>query len=277
MLPERMPPVAASATALTSDGHAASGETPYGHAAYGDTAHGDTKRGDTARGDTAHADRVSMESLPLPDRETRDRQAQDPLKAYAAGAASYDHRTDRFMVFRRRLVDALDLRTGDTVVDVGCGTGLCLDLLHEKVGREGEIFAVDESVAMLEIARTRAEQAGWSNVTFLVAPASEVDLPVDADAALFCAVHDILRCPDSVENILAQLRPGAQVASGGGKWAAPWLLLLNAYIAALHRPFVRSFDGFDQPWSVLGDYLQELDVTDLEYGAGYVATGRLPD
>ena len=198
------------------------------------------------------------------------------LQAYAAGAASYDERTDRFMVFRRRVVDALDVRRGDVVVDVGCGTGLCMPLLQERIGAEGFIIAVDESVAMLNVARARAEQFGWSNVTFIMAPAAKVDLPVDADAALFCAVHDILRCPDSVRNILSQLRPGARVASGGGKWAAPWLILLNAYVAALHRPFVRSFEGFDHPWSVLAPYLEDVNVTEMVLGTGYVAAGRVP-
>jgi len=200
----------------------------------------------------------------------------DTLRAYAAKAASYDERTDRFMMFRRHLVDALDVRRGDVVVDVGCGTGLCLPLLEEKIGPDGSIIAIDESVEMLNIARARAEQFGWSNVTFMVAPAGEVDLPVDADAALFCAVHDILRCPDSVHNILSQMRPGARVACGGGKWGAPWLLLLNAYVAALHRPFVRSFEGFDHPWSGLTPYLQDVNITEMAFGAGYVAAGRLP-
>ncbi len=199
------------------------------------------------------------------------------LQAYAAGAAGYDERTDRFMVFRRRIVDALDVRRGDVVVDVGCGTGLCLPLLQERIGPEGVIIAVDESVAMLDIARARAERFGWSNVTFILASAAEVDLPVDADAALFCAVHDIVRCPDSVNNVLSQLRPGAHVASGGGKWAAPWLILLNACVAALHRPCVRSFEGFDRPWSVLAPDLEDVRITEMAFGSGYVATGRVPD
>jgi demethylmenaquinone methyltransferase/2-methoxy-6-polyprenyl-1,4-benzoquinol methylase len=198
------------------------------------------------------------------------------LAAYAAGAASYDARTDRFMVFRRRVVQALGVGRGEVVVDVGCGTGLCLPLLQERVGAEGFIIAVDESVAMLDVARARAEAFGWSNVTFMVASAAEVDLPVEADAALFCAVHDILRCPDSVRNILSQLRPGARVVSGGGKWAAPWLVLLNAYVAALHRPCVRSFEGFDRPWSRLTPYLRDLTVTEMAFGTGYVAAARLP-
>jgi SAM-dependent methyltransferase len=198
------------------------------------------------------------------------------LQAYAAGAASYDQRTDRFMVFRRRVVDALDVRRGDVVVDVGCGTGLCLPLLQEKIGAEGFIIAVDESGAMLDLARARAERFGWSNVSFIMAHAAEVDLPVDADAALFCAVHDIVRRPDSVRNIVSQLRPGAHVASGGGKWAAPWLILLNAYVTALHRPFVRSFEGFGRPWSVMAPYLEDLNVTEMVLGTGYVAAGRVP-
>jgi ubiquinone/menaquinone biosynthesis C-methylase UbiE len=204
-------------------------------------------------------------------------QKPDTLQAYAAGAAGYDERTDRFMVFRQRIVDALDLCRGDVVVDVGCGTGLCLPLLQERIGPEGAIIAVDESVAMLDIARARAEQFGWSNVTFMLAPAAEVDLPVDADAALFCAVHDIVRCPDSVNNVLSQLRPGARVTSGGGKWAAPWLILLNACVAALHRPCVRSFEGFGRPWSVLAPCLLDLRIAEMAFGSGYVATGRVPD
>jgi len=198
------------------------------------------------------------------------------LQAYAAGAANYDQRTDRFMVFRRRVVDALDVRRGDVVVDVGCGTGLCLPLLQERIGAEGFIIAVDESSAMLDLARARAEQFGWSNVSFIMAHAAEVNLPVDADAALFCAVHDIVRRPDSVKNIVSQLRPGASVAAGGGKWAAPWLVLLNAYVSALHRPFVRSFEGFDHPWSVLAPYLEDLKVTEMVLGTGYVSAGRVP-
>jgi SAM-dependent methyltransferase len=205
------------------------------------------------------------------------RDSSNTLQAYAAGAGTYDQRTDRFMVFRRRVVDALDVRRGDVVVDVGCGTGLCLPLLQERIGAEGVIIAVDESEPMLEIARARAENFGWSNVTFIVATAAEVDLPVDPDAALFCAVHDIIRCPDSVDNILSQLRPGAHIASGGGKWAAPWLIPLNACVAALHRPCVRSFEGFDRPWSVLTAYLQDLRITEMAFGTGYVATARVPD
>jgi SAM-dependent methyltransferase len=219
---------------------------------------------------------TKRKAVPPPEPELPPHRSE-ALKAYAAGASRYDGRTDHFTSFRRRIVDALDLQMGDVVVDVGCGTGLCLPALQERIGPEGCIVAVDESAAMLDLARARAEKFGWLNVTFILAPAAEVELPVDADAALFCAVHDILRCPDAITNILGQLPSGAQVASGGGKWAAPWLPVLNACVAALHRPCVRSFKGFGRPWSLLGPYLEDLDITEMAFGTGYVAIGRVPD
>jgi len=45
-------------------------------------------------------------------------------------------------------------------------------------------------------------------------PAEVAQIPVTADAALSCAVHDILQSPDAVRNIMSKLRPGAWVAAG---------------------------------------------------------------
>jgi SAM-dependent methyltransferase len=269
MIAERKPSVAAHTPASTGDADGRAKPRSPGRVRRVES----SRRGDGSRaGSLVHG----PETRPHPEPSLA-RDKSDTLQAYAAGAARYDERTDRFMVFRQRIVDALDVRRGDVVVDVGCGTGLCMPLLQERIGAEGVIIAVDESAAMLNIARARADQFGWSNVTFIRAPAAEVDLPANADAALFCAVHDILRCPDSVSNILSQLRPGAHIASGGGKWAAPWLILLNACVAALHRPCVRSFEGFDHPWSVLTPHLQDLRITEMAFGTGYVAAGRVPD
>ena len=62
--------------------------------------------------------------------------------------------------WRRLAVDALALRPGDTVVEIGCGTGLNFALLEQIVGGEGNIIGVDISEAMLERARERVHSAG---------------------------------------------------------------------------------------------------------------------
>src|SRR5829696_2479584 len=53
---------------------------------------------------------------------------------YDRHAARYDHDTGHFNDFRKRAVSALGLRPGDTVLDVGCGTGLCFSWIQDRVG-----------------------------------------------------------------------------------------------------------------------------------------------
>lgn len=51
--------------------------------------------------------------------------------------------------YRRLTIDRLELKKGDRVVEIGCGTGLNLGLVQERVGPEGEIAGVDLTQAML--------------------------------------------------------------------------------------------------------------------------------
>jgi ubiquinone/menaquinone biosynthesis C-methylase UbiE len=66
-------------------------------------------------------------------------------EAYRSHAGRYDRRTEAFRPWRELLVDQLPARRGDTVLDVGCGTGLCLPLLQDKVGASGTIVGIDAS------------------------------------------------------------------------------------------------------------------------------------
>ncbi|MEP6629166.1 MAG: methyltransferase domain-containing protein [Lapillicoccus sp.] len=70
-------------------------------------------------------------------------------------------------------VEALGLRPGDTVADVGCGTGLSLSLLRKAVGAHGGIVGVDASPTMLRQAAGRIASAGWGNVDLVRADAAE--------------------------------------------------------------------------------------------------------
>jgi hypothetical protein len=73
-------------------------------------------------------------------------------EAYRSQAVSYDQRTDAFRQWRELLVTTLPARRGDTVLDVGCGTGLCLPLLQHGVGPTGAVVGIDASEQMLEMA-----------------------------------------------------------------------------------------------------------------------------
>ena len=60
--------------------------------------------------------------------------AAQAIEKYRRHAAGYDATAARTMPLRRRTIDLLDLRAGDVVLDVACGTGLSFPLLRDRVG-----------------------------------------------------------------------------------------------------------------------------------------------
>ena len=196
--------------------------------------------------------------------------------AYSEHARSYNRNTGAYQPYRQAIVEALPVRRGQVVLDVGCGTGLCCGLLREKVGPQGGVVGIEESPEMAAVAREHIASEGWRNVTVVQSPAEDAEIAVTADAALFCAVHDILQSPEALRNVMKKLRPGARVAAGGGKWAAPWMVGVNLQVRALHAPYVRSFGGFGRPWSHLEQVIEDVHVREVAFGSGYIVTGQAP-
>lgn len=61
---------------------------------------------------------------------------------------------------RQRILDLSGLRSGESVLDVGCGTGTLAVLAKETVGPSGTVCGVDASAEMLVRARSKAARAG---------------------------------------------------------------------------------------------------------------------
>ncbi len=196
--------------------------------------------------------------------------------AYGEQARFYNRDTGAFQPYRQAVVEALPLCRGQVVLDVGCGTGLCCGLLREKVGSRGAVVGIEESPEMVAVAREHIASQGWRNVTVVQSSAEEAQIALTADAALFCAVHDIMQSPGALANVLTKLHPGAWVAAGGGKWAAPIMMAANMMTRVLHAPYVRSFSGFDRPWEHLEQLVEDVRVREMAFGNGYVMTGRTP-
>jgi SAM-dependent methyltransferase len=197
--------------------------------------------------------------------------------AYREHARTYDRQTGAFGRYRQAVVEALPVRRGQVVLDVGSGTGLCAGFLRDKVGPQGSVVGIEASPEMAAVARERIAAEGWRNVTVVQSPAEDAEIAVTADAALFCAVHDILQSPDALRNVISQLRPGARVAAGGGKWAAQWMVGVNLQARVMHAPYVRSFEGFGRPWSHLEQVIEDVHVRQVTFGTGYIMTGQAPN
>jgi SAM-dependent methyltransferase len=82
-----------------------------------------------------------------------------------------------------RAIEALALRSGDTVLDIGCGAGQTLLQLAERVGIEGQVIGVDVAPLLLEIAKRRTEPL--SQVRLIQADAQFLVLPSESTDAVF--------------------------------------------------------------------------------------------
>jgi SAM-dependent methyltransferase len=198
------------------------------------------------------------------------------LARYGAMAGSYELRTTSGDAWRRDLVKRLAPRRGETILDVGCGTGRNFAQILERIGPEGRLIGLEQSPEMLAQARARVERHGWTNVELVCVGAEEAAIPANADAALLCAVHDVMRSPVALANVLRHLREGGRIVAGGPKWAR-WrqsgAVSLNLSTWRLNRDCVSTFEGFQRPWSHLADLVPDLRVDDVYFGAGYIATG----
>ncbi|MCY7289194.1 MAG: methyltransferase domain-containing protein [Cryobacterium sp.] len=113
---------------------------------------------------------------------------------YEAAARFYDALSGERAVYRagrRSGVALLELRPGDTVLDLGCGTGLNLALLVDAVGPLGAVVGLDRSPQMLEMARRRVEANGWTSVRL-----------VEADATTFDPSEVANRLPEATEGLI---------------------------------------------------------------------------
>ncbi|WP_181685552.1 class I SAM-dependent methyltransferase [Halorhabdus salina] len=102
--------------------------------------------------------------------------------------------------WRIDVVDALELHSGDVVVEMGCGTGANFPLLRERVGREGRVVGVDLSPGMLDRARRRIDRAGWRNVDLFVGDARDPPIEADVDAILGTFVVGMFDDPAAIVN-----------------------------------------------------------------------------
>ena len=119
---------------------------------------------------------------------------------------------------RRRTLEALALRPGEAVVDVGCGPGYLVHDIAQMVGPNGRVHGIDISASMLEIAAKRCAGLPW--VQLHEAEAQRIPL-ADASMDAAASVQVYLFVPDlkpALAELYRLLRPGGRAVIVDTDW-----------------------------------------------------------
>jgi ubiquinone/menaquinone biosynthesis C-methylase UbiE len=130
------------------------------------------------------------------------------------GAAPWLERTEREQEERTSvMVDALGLKPGMAVADIGCGSGVITLMMAAKVGETGKVFAVDIQQEMLDLLGDKLNRANATNVQLVLAKEKSPQLkPATVDLALMVDVYHELAFPYEVLLELSKaMKPGGRI------------------------------------------------------------------
>ena len=125
-----------------------------------------------------------------------------------------------------RVIEALALKPGQKVADVGAGTGY-FSVRLARAAAAPKVFAVDLEPKMVEHLTKRAAAEGLKNITAVQASTTSPNLPEPVDVVLVIdAYHHIGNRPAYFEALKAKLTPGGRLAivdfrKGGGEGGPP--------------------------------------------------------
>ena len=100
-------------------------------------------------------------------------------------AIVYDFFT--FWIYKKsriKLIESLEIKEGDRVLIIACGTGQNFKLIQEKIGNKGEIIAIDYSKGMLKVAQKKIDKNNWKNIKLINTDARKLSHKLLSDNAI---------------------------------------------------------------------------------------------
>lgn len=112
---------------------------------------------------------------------------------------------------RLQTLSALALKSGESALDAGCGSGLLTELMSAQVGEPGSVTGVDQSRDMLDLAAKRCHRLG--NVELRQGDITDLDLESDRFDAASC-IQTLLYVEDvdkAIGELHRVLKPGGRI------------------------------------------------------------------
>lgn len=138
-------------------------------------------------------------------------------KSYDRLSASYDYFAGVFeQKYRDMALQQLNLKRGECALEIGFGTGHCLQQMAQAVGEEGKVYGIDISSGMLKATKRRLEKARLlDRVELTCDDAIEMPFPDNKFDAAFSSftleLFDSPEIPKVLGEVKRVLKPGGRV------------------------------------------------------------------
>jgi demethylmenaquinone methyltransferase/2-methoxy-6-polyprenyl-1,4-benzoquinol methylase len=196
-------------------------------------------------------------------------------KNYDISACLYYLIGFRLHHYRVLTIDSLDIKKGDTVVELGCGTGLNFPLLQQKIGKEGKIIGVDITDKMLEKAEKRVKKNNWENVELIHCDVSQYNIPKGVGAVF--STFALTLSPDYdkvIRNCSESLSKGGRIAILDFKMPDDYMRHLAPLLIVVTKPFgVREELQHRHLWKSVERYFQKSSLRKMYGGFVYLSVG----
>jgi demethylmenaquinone methyltransferase/2-methoxy-6-polyprenyl-1,4-benzoquinol methylase len=149
--------------------------------------------------------------LPVP------RSKEDAKRFYDRISRVYDYLIGAFeRKYAKMAVERLFVEEGETVLEIGFGTGYCLKRIAESVGQTGKAYGVDISSGMLEVTRRKLNRARLVNrVELYCGDAASLPYGDNTFDAVFMSftleLFDTHEIPSLLEEVKRVLKPGGRI------------------------------------------------------------------
>ena len=146
------------------------------------------------------------------------RTKEEAKRSYDRISRYYDYLTGAFeRKYAEMALERLSVSEGETVLEIGFGTGHCLKRITESVGPKGKAYGIDISTGMMEISKKRLEKADLQDRVKLFC-GDAASLPFDDSTfnAVFMSftleLFDTPEIPKVLEQIKRVLKPEGRLA-----------------------------------------------------------------
>ena len=112
-----------------------------------------------------------------------------------------------------KAIDALDLKPGMVVADIGAGSGYYASRIAKRVGPTGRVYATDIQPGMIELLDRRIKSEGLTNVTTVLGGMDDPKLPPKSiDLAIMVDVYHELQQPQLfLQRLKDTFKPGGRL------------------------------------------------------------------